>query len=146
VSRALVRVIVIIALFAVPLAAGAQQAGKIFRVALVFTTTLVSEMAGPIPADPDVRRFLDELRALGYMEGQNLALDRRSGEGKPDQYPAVIAEVVGLGPDIIVTVGDRMTETAKRATTDIPIVMLAADPVGTGLVRDLARPDTNITG
>jgi putative tryptophan/tyrosine transport system substrate-binding protein len=136
----------LIVLLATQLAAEAQPAGKVFRVAVVFTTSPVSEMAGSDPADPDMRQFLRELRALGYVEGQNLLVERRSGEGKPDRYPAVMAEVISLRADVIVTVGNVMTQAAKQATSTIPIVMLSGDPLGSGLVSSLARPGGNLTG
>ena len=92
------------------------------------------------------RAFRDGLRDLGYVEGQNIALDMRIVEG-PSDLPKLVEEVLGRPADIIVTVSARVTLAARAATSTIPIVMLGAgDPVGTGLVASLARPDRNVTG
>jgi putative ABC transport system substrate-binding protein len=89
------------------------------------------------------------LRELGYVEGQNLAIEYRSAEGKPDRYPELLAELVRLKVDVIVaTGGDPLIRAAKNATKTIPIVMVGAglDPVEAGLVASLARPGGNVTG
>jgi putative tryptophan/tyrosine transport system substrate-binding protein len=92
------------------------------------------------------RAFRDGLRDLGYVEGQNIALDMRIAEG-PGDLPKLVEEVVGRPADIIVTVSARVTVAARAATSSIPIVMIGAgDPVGTGLVASLARPGGNVTG
>jgi putative ABC transport system substrate-binding protein len=92
------------------------------------------------------RAFRDGLRDLGYVEGQNIALDMRIVEG-PSDLPKLVEEVLGRPADIIVTVSARVTLAARAATSTIPIVMLGAgDPVGTGLVASLARPGGNVTG
>ena len=92
------------------------------------------------------RAFRDGLRDLGYVEGQNIALDMRIVEG-PSDLPKLVEEVLGRPADIIVTVSARVTLAARAATSTIPIVMLGAgDPVGTGLVASLARPGRNVTG
>jgi putative ABC transport system substrate-binding protein len=134
-------------LLAAPLAVEAQQAGKVHRVALVFTVSPVSEMAGPDPIHLVARVFLHALRALGYVEGQNLIFERRSAEGKFEQLPEILAELVRLKVDVIVTVGDEMTQRAMEVTTTVPIVMLGGrNPVELGLVQSLARPGGNVTG
>ena len=134
-------------LLAAPLAAAAQQAGKVYRVGLIFTTSPVSEMAGPEPVHPAARAFVQGLRALGYVEGQNLILERRSAEGRFERFGGIVAELVRLKADVIVTSSDPTTRAAKAATTTVPIVMAAGrDPVGEGLVQSLARPGGNITG
>jgi putative ABC transport system substrate-binding protein len=134
-------------LLAAPLAARAQQAGKVYRVGLIFTTSPVSEMAGPEPVHPAARAFVRGLRALGYVEGQNLILERRSAEGRYDRFGDIVAELVRLKADVIVTVGDPMVRAAKAVTTTVPIVMANnSDPVGAGFVQSLARPGGNITG
>jgi putative ABC transport system substrate-binding protein len=134
-------------LLAAPLAAGAQQAGKVYRVGLIFTTSPVSEMAGPEPVHPAARAFVRGLRALGYVEGQNLLLERRSAEGRYERFGDIVAELVRLKADVIVTVGDPMVRAAKAVTTTVPIVMSNnGDPVGEGFVQSLARPGGNITG
>ena len=92
--------------------------------------------------------FLQGLRELGYVEGQNLVMVRRDAEGQLDRLPALAAELVRLPVDVIVTTGGvPATRAAMQATTTIPIVMAeAGDPVGTGLVASLARPGGNVTG
>jgi putative ABC transport system substrate-binding protein len=87
------------------------------------------------------------LRELGYIEGQNIAIEYRYAKGKRDQHPELVAELVRLKVDIIVTTGVSPTLAAKNATKTIPIVMnLSADPVEAGLVESLARPGGNVTG
>jgi putative ABC transport system substrate-binding protein len=132
---------------AAPLAAEAQQAGKVYRVGLIFTTSPVSEMAGPEPTNPSARAFLQGLRALGYVEGQNLILERRSAEGRYERFGDIVAELVRLKADVIVTVGNAMARAAQAVTTTVPIVMAtSSEPVAEGLVQSLARPGGNITG
>ena len=75
-------VVLTLALLAAPLAAEAEQVGKVYRVGLILITAPVSEMTGPEPANPLTRGFVQGLRALGYVEGQNLILERRSAEGR----------------------------------------------------------------
>src|SRR5262249_55491582 len=133
-------------LLAAPLAAWAQQPGKIYRVGLVAAATPVSEMAGPA-VNPVARAFVQGLRALGYVEGQNLILERRSAEGRVERFGDIVAELVRLKVDVIVGFTDAMAQAAKAVTTTVPIVMAtSADPVGRGIVRSLARPGGNITG
>ena len=89
------------------------------------------------------------LRELGYIEGQNIAIEYRYAEGKLDRLPELAAELVRLKVDIIVVAGgDRVIRAAKNATKTIPIVMVGAgvDPVEAGLVESLARPGGNVTG
>jgi putative ABC transport system substrate-binding protein len=134
-------------LLAAPLAAEAQPTGKIYRVGLIFTTSPVSVMAGPEPVHPLFRAFVQSLRALGYVEGQNLILERRSAEGRFERLGDIVAELVRLKTDVIVTAADQVTRAAKAVTTTVPIVMATSgDPVGEGIVQNLARPGGNITG
>jgi len=89
------------------------------------------------------------LRERGHIEGQNIAIEYRYAEGKPDRYPELAAELVRLKVDIIVAAGgSEMVRGAKNATKTIPIVMtgLGADPVEAGLIESLARPGGNVTG
>jgi len=125
---------------AAPLAGEAAQAGS-WRVGFLETSS----------ASPARVQLLDtlrqRLRELGYVEGQNIALESRFGEGKPDQIQRFAAELVGLKVDIIVTSGTPASQAAKQATGTIPIVMTQlADPVGSGLVASLGRPGGNVTG
>ena len=88
------------------------------------------------------------LRELGYVEGQNIAFEYRTTEGKRDRYPELVAELVRLKVDIIVVPGTGQARAVKNATKTIPIVMmgLGADPVEEGLIESLARPGGNVTG
>jgi putative ABC transport system substrate-binding protein len=87
------------------------------------------------------------LRDLGYVEGQNLVLERRSAEGKFERFGEIVAELVGRGTDVIATTGVEMAKEAKRVTTAVPIVMTGSvDPVRAGIVTSLARPGGNVTG
>jgi putative ABC transport system substrate-binding protein len=91
--------------------------------------------------------FREGLRDLGYTEQQNILLEVRSSEGKPNLLPDLAAELVRLGVDIIVASETPAVQAAKRATSNIPIVMApSGDPVGTGLIASLARPGGNVTG
>src|SRR5215831_20923324 len=121
-------------LLAAPLAAMAQSAGKVYRVALMFTSSRVSDMAGPEPIVPTARAFLYALRDLGYVEGRNLVLERRSLEGRMERASEVVAELVSLKVDVIVSSSVPVTRAAKDATTSIPIVMATNySPVDAGL-------------
>jgi putative ABC transport system substrate-binding protein len=127
-------------IFAVPLAAEAQQARKIPRIGFL----------GPGPiADWSEERaiFLDGLRARGYIEGQNISVEWRFTASGYDGLPDLAAELVQLNPDVIVTVTTPAAKAAKGATTTIPIVMSGvARPVEQGLVASMARPGGNATG
>ncbi|MGZ8426210.1 MAG: ABC transporter substrate-binding protein [Candidatus Binatia bacterium] len=91
--------------------------------------------------------FRQGLRELEYVEGKNIVIEWRSAEGKLDRFPALVAELVRLKVDIIVTAGPIPTRAAKEATSTIPIIMAQdPDPVGSGFVASLARPGGNITG
>jgi len=126
-----------------PVEAHAQHPNKVHRVGLIFTSSKPSEMAGQ-PAD---RMFVHTLRDLGYVEGSNLVLERRSAEGKYERFSEIVRELVSFNADVIVTSTNPMTRAAKEVTRTTPIVMAAsADPVGDGLVQSLARPGGNITG
>jgi ABC-type uncharacterized transport system substrate-binding protein len=130
-----------------PLAVRAQQAGRVYRVALVFTTSPVSEMVGPDPIHPMARSFEQGLRALGYLQGQNLVLEHRSAEGKFERFPEIIRELVSINVDVIVTVTNPMTQAAKDVTRTVPIVVAySVSPVENGLVQSLSRPGGNVTG
>ncbi len=126
-------------LFGAPLAAEAQPAGKVPRVG-VLTVLPLSSIMFP-------RQFPGALRDLGYIEKQNIILEWRSADGKPDRLADLAAELVRVKVDVMVAITNPEILAAKRATTTIPIVMAAAaDPVGAGFVASLARPGGNITG
>jgi putative tryptophan/tyrosine transport system substrate-binding protein len=121
-----------------PLATRAQQAGKRYRVGWL--------QPGPIP-DPWIKGFRQGLQEFNYVEGKNLIIEYRWGDGNFDRLPAMAAELVRLNPDVIISLNTAALLALQKATTTIPIVMLAtADPVASGLVRGLARPGANITG
>jgi putative tryptophan/tyrosine transport system substrate-binding protein len=97
-------------------------------------------------AHPFYWAFFTELRRLGYVEGHNLGVERRSGEGRVERYPDLAREVVELKPDLIFTSGAQLPSRFKAATSTIPIVALTGDPVVLGLAESLARPGGNVTG
>ena len=122
-----------------PLAARAQQPGKIYRIAIL---TAGNEIT---PASWKV--FSEALRALGWIEGKNVVFERYLADNRLDRLAEIAAELAHLNFDVIVTVGTLAPLAAKRATATIPIVMQAAgDPLGSGLVASLARPGGNVTG
>jgi putative ABC transport system substrate-binding protein len=129
-----------------PLRAEAQTS-KVHRVALVFMPSPAAEMAGPEPVNPNARAFLHGLRALGYVEGQNLILERRVAEEPFPRYGDIITELVRLKTDVIVTSYIPLVERAKAASITVPIVtFFKTDPVEERLANSLARPGGNITG
>ena len=123
-----------------PFDASTQTSTKVYRIGVL-------DMAPPDLRQPNQMAFYDELRQRGYVEGQNLVVERRNAAGKPDQLPTVAKELVALRPDLIVASGPQPNRAVKDATSTIPIVMYAvADPVQAGLVTNLARPGGNLTG
>jgi len=123
-----------------PVAANAQQAAKVPRLGL---------LGAHLSASPHLAEaFRRGLRDLGYVEGRNVVIEYRDAEGKPERLPALAAELVALKVDVIVTTGGTPAGlAAKQATRILPIVFAAtSDPVRTGLVTSLARPDGNVTG
>jgi putative ABC transport system substrate-binding protein len=127
-----------------PLAAGAQQPAKMKRIALVTSSAKVSEIS--VSGRPYYRAFFEELSRLGYVEGQNLGVERYSGEGRPERYAELARDVVNRHPDLILTSGAHLSLDFKMATTTIPIVTIIIDPIAQGLVASIARPGGNITG
>jgi putative tryptophan/tyrosine transport system substrate-binding protein len=95
---------------------------------------------------PGFVAFFKELRRLGYVEGQNIVVERYSGAGRTEHYSELASEVVGQKPDLILTIRSRMVQHFKAATATIPVIGLMADPVPMGIVDSLARPGGNITG
>jgi putative ABC transport system substrate-binding protein len=125
---------------AAPLAAEAQQAGKTYRVAYLAATPRSANQAL-------LGRFQQGMRELGYVEGRNLILEPRFADGKFDRLPLLAQELVQLNPDVVFVSTTPGSLAAKAATPTIPIVFVAvADPVGAGLVPNLARPGGNVTG
>jgi putative ABC transport system substrate-binding protein len=120
-----------------PLLARAQQSSKVRRIGIL--------TAGTISID-GWAAFFATLRELGWDEGQNLIVERHAAGGKAELVPGLAAELVQLGPDVIVTSGAVASLAAKNATATIPIVSLTGDPVLIGLVASMSRPGGNITG
>jgi putative ABC transport system substrate-binding protein len=102
-------------------------------------------MHGPTPADELTRGFVERLGQLGYVEGRNISIERRSAEGQRQRLAEVIKELVHLRVDVIVALGEAALE-ARRATSDIPIVAYISGPVEAGLTTSLSRPTRNVTG
>jgi putative tryptophan/tyrosine transport system substrate-binding protein len=115
------------------------QTGRIWRVG--YLTSAAADDS------PRIAAFQQRLRELGYVEPQNVVLEIRSTEGKPERLADFAAELVRLKVDVIVADGNAAVEAARQATTTIPIIMAAAsDPVAAGFTTSLARPRGNITG
>ena len=123
-----------------PVAAHAQQAAKpVPRIGVLLFATPET--------DPNLGAFRAGLRDLGYSEGQNIVLEYRYAEGKPEHLRALARELVAITPDLIFALGGDVAPLARAATSTIPIVMAVSnDPVEFGLVASLARPGGNITG
>jgi putative ABC transport system substrate-binding protein len=123
-----------------PLAATAQQAGKLPTIGIL-------GLASAAAAAPYVNAVRVGLHDLGYVEGQNLIVEYRFGDGNYDRLPNLAAQLVHLNVDVLVTFAAPGTQAAKSATSTIPIVMaVTTDAVGTGLIASLARPGGNVTG
>jgi ABC-type uncharacterized transport system substrate-binding protein len=137
-----------VGLLAAPVATEAQQVGKARVIALVVSTSPISELVGADPVHPLVRAFVHGLRDLGWVQGRNLVIEARSAEGRPGRFPAIFAELVARNIEVIVTAGDPSSiREAQRATRTIPIVFYGTnDPVADGLVASVARPGGNTTG
>jgi len=128
-----------VSLLAAPLAAEAQSAGKAWRVGFVGAETLSTN-----------RHFLDAfrlgMREQGYVEGQTLSIEDRWAEGKNERFRDLTAELIRLPVDVIVTFSTSGALAAKDLTRSVPIIFIAVDPVGSGIVSNLARPGGNVTG
>ena len=121
-----------------PLRAQAQQ--KIPRIGFMGNSTAALEANL-------VNSFREGLRELGYEEGRNIVIDYLWAEGKYERFPALVNDFIAAKVDVIVTAGTPAALAVKEKTNRIPLVMVAVgDPVGTGLVKNLARPEGNLTG
>jgi putative ABC transport system substrate-binding protein len=130
-------------LLAVPRASEAQQADKVYRVGVIASTTSVAELA----QHPGVGAFVQRLRELGWQEGRNIVIERRTSEGKPGRFAPLTAEFVALSVDVIVLVSQAGAVAARSVAPATPIVMVtSARPVEAGLAASLARPGGNVTG
>ena len=121
---------------AAPFAAEAQQAGKLTRVGFLRWGS----------AGGEVEAFREGLRELGYIEGKNITIEYRDAEGRNERLHDLVAELIRIQVDVIVAFTTPATRAAQQATSTVPIVTISADPVGTGLVTSLARPEGNTTG
>jgi hypothetical protein len=124
-----------------PLAASAQQPAKVYRIAIVQPSRPVKEMNET--SSIYYRAFFGKLRRLGYVEGQNLIVERYSGEGRTAHYAELASEVVRQQPDVILASSNRIVREFKADTATIPIAALMTYPVAFGLVSSLARPGGN---
>src|SRR5215212_3633245 len=123
-----------------PLAARAQQTGKVARIGFLGSATAVGSAKS-------VEALRSGLRDLGYVEGKNIVIEFRWAEGRYDRLSALVPEIIRLKFVLIVTHGTPGPRAAKKATSTIPIVMaITGDAIATGLVTSLARPEANVTG
>jgi len=125
------------ALLAAPLAAEAQQVPKIGRIGYL----------GYSGSDPSgIEGLRQGLRELGYVEGQNVVVEYRYADNRPERLPLLLRELIDLKVDVLLAQGTAVTASAKRHATKTPVVTVSGDPVGSGFVQSLARPGGNITG
>jgi putative ABC transport system substrate-binding protein len=124
--------------------ADAQQPPAMKRMALVSPANRVGDMK--IGGDSAYSVSLQELQRLGFIEGENLIIDRYSAEGKRERYADLAREVVNSKPDLIAVAGTPLTLALMAATTSIPIVAITGDPIRQGIVSNIAHPGGNVTG
>jgi putative ABC transport system substrate-binding protein len=125
-------------LFAAPRAARAQRPDRVRRIGILLFAQQDLTVIGPC---------LQELKALGYVDGKTVAIDYRDAEGQYERLPGLAVELVRLHPDVIFSFGGEQAPLIKKATASIPIVVVVSnDPVASGLVASLARPGGNVTG
>ena len=128
------------AVAAAPLTCAAQDARRVPRIGFLGNSTASLEANLVTP-------FREGLRDLGYVEGRNILIEYRWAEGSYERFPSLIAELLAMKVDVIVTAGTPAALAVKKATASVPLVMVAVgDPVGTGLVASLRRPGGNATG
>jgi putative tryptophan/tyrosine transport system substrate-binding protein len=138
--RLLVFLLISVAVSIPVLPSNAQERAKISRIGYLTTASSYAEM-------PRLEPFQQGLRALGHVEGQNIAIEYRYTDGRLDRLADLVAEMIALKVDVLVAVSTNAALAAKNATKTIPICFMGvSDPVGAGLVESLARPGGNITG
>jgi len=126
-----------------PLATLAQQPAKMKRIAFVTASAKISEL---VASNNRYRPWFEELHRLGYVEGQNIAIERYSAEDRTDRYDELARDVVSTNPDVIFVIYGRLALAFKKSTTTIPIACVSPDPIALGIVSNLAHPGGNITG
>jgi putative ABC transport system substrate-binding protein len=139
-KKAAVPILVAVILLTVAVVTEAQQPTKVPRIGFLFA-------GAPSAVMGRIKAFRQGLQERGYVEGKNIVIEYRYGEGNLDRMAPLATELVHLKVDVIVTGGPTDTRAAKQATTTLPIVMAQdSDPVGSGFIASLARPGGNITG
>lgn len=129
-----------------PLAVLAHQPRQVFRIAVAHPSLATTDMS-ETGSEAFFRSLFGELRRLGYTEGQNLIVERYSGQGRAQLFPELAREVVRTKPDLILVFARRLVQQFAAATTEIPIIVRTTlDPVGYGIADSLARPGRNLTG
>jgi putative ABC transport system substrate-binding protein len=132
-----------------PLVTEAQSKRDKPRIAILYSAASAAGLVGAEPRNETMRAFLGGMRELGWVDGQNITIERRSAEGHTDQYAALTQEMVDLKMDVLVILGaPALVQAAQQATHTIPIVAagLAVDPVGLRLAKSFSSPGGNVTG
>ena len=132
-------VVLVISLTLAPLAVGAQQSTTLTRIAFLGAES-------PSTNQHFLDAFRNGLREYGYVEGQNIALEARWAEGHNERFPELVRDLVRLRPAVIMAVSSPGALAAKTEAATTPTVFIAGDPIGSGLVRSLGRPEGNLTG
>jgi len=129
--------VAVVGLVVVPIIGKAQRPARVYRIGFV----------SPTSRGPRNDAFVHGLRELGYVDQDNVVLEMRFADGRPDRLPGLVADVLGLKVDVLVVGATIGAQAAKNATTSIPVVFAgSSDPVAGGIVTNLARPGANITG
>jgi putative ABC transport system substrate-binding protein len=131
--------------FGAPCASSAQPAGKISRIGILGLRA-TSDLVGSLPRSPSAKALLHGLGQLGYVYGEHFVTEPRGAGGRPERFPRLAAELVGLRVDVILAAGPALPA-LKQATSTIPVIMTATlDPVRQGFVQSLRHPGGNFTG
>ena len=124
--------------------ARAEEPAKQHRIAIVIPAGSIAGISDT--GDRLYRAIFQELRRLGYVEGQNLTVERYSGEGRPKGFPDLARDVAARNPEVIVAITNPLALAVRAATGTIPVVWIGIEAIGVGLVRSFAHPGRNITG
>jgi len=144
--RAFIGSLVLGTTLGVPHVTRAQPARKVYRIGILASSGTTSDMVGPQPRNPFVNALLRGLHELGYAYGEHFVTEPRGGEGKPEHFPNLVAELIRLQVDVIVAPWPILPS-VKQATSTIPVVMTGiGDPVAQGFVQSLGHPGGNFTG